>query len=70
MKKRMLSLALAATFVVGTAGIGLAASTTKCTVKSVNGNTVTMQCEDASSMHAGSKVKVKTEKQRRMIEGC
>lgn len=69
MKKRMLSLALAASFVAGTAGIGMAAYV-HCTVKEVKGDTVTMQCQDASKLKVGSKVKVKTEKKRMAIEGC
>ncbi|MEJ2034362.1 MAG: hypothetical protein P8Y63_15290 [Deltaproteobacteria bacterium] len=70
MKKRMLSLALATTFVVGTAGIGIAASYIHCTVKEVKGDTVTLTCDKADKLEAGSKVKVKAEKKKMMIEGC
>lgn len=69
MKKRMLSLALATTFVVGTAGIGIA-SYVKCQVKEVTGTTVTLTCDKADKLQAGSKVKVKAEKKKMSIEGC
>jgi len=69
MKKRMLSLALATSFVVGTAGIGFARYI-KCEVKEVKGDTVTMTCKQADKLDVGSKVKVKPEKKRMMIEGC
>ena len=70
MKKKMLSLALAMTFVAGTAGIGMAARYVKCEVKDVQGEMVTLECDKADDLDVGSKVKVKGAKKRKAIEGC
>ncbi|HIJ78444.1 MAG: hypothetical protein OEY01_04520 [Desulfobulbaceae bacterium] len=66
--KKMVTLALALAFVVSTAAVGMAASV-NCEVKSVDGNTVTMECKKADSLKAGQKVKVKASKAT-AIEGC
>lgn len=65
----MLSLALAMTFVMSTATISLAAKSVDCEVKSVDGNTVTLDCKNADSLKAGQSVKVKAAK-KKAIEGC
>lgn len=69
MRKKLASLILAMTFVATTATVGLAAYV-KCEVKSVHGNTVTLDCgSKADKFKAGDKVKVKDAK-RKAIEGC
>lgn len=69
MNKKMLALALAMAFSVSTAAVGLAASV-KCEVKSVDGDSVTLDCgKKASKLKVGSEVKVKSAK-KVAIEGC
>lgn len=70
MKKKLLSLALAMSFVASTAAVGLAARYVECEVKSIDGDKVVMECDDADELEVGSDVKVKGEKKRRAIEGC
>jgi len=70
MSKKLVSLALAAAFVISTATASLAASIT-CEVKSVSGSTVTLDCgSKAKKLSAGQKVKVKAKKAKKAIEGC
>ena len=69
MKKRIMSAIVALFFVVGIAGVGMAARV-KCTVDAVDGEKVTMTCEDADKMKAGDKVKVTTPKKGAAVEGC
>lgn len=59
---------MALAFTASAASVSVAASV-KCTVKSVDGSTVTMDCKKASKLHAGDAVKVKTAK-KKAIEGC
>jgi len=68
MKTRILTGALVLLFALGTAGMSFAAKA-KCTVESVEGDKVTMTCEDADKMKAGDKVKVNLPK-KGAIEGC
>ena len=68
MMKRVLAFAMALAFTVSAASVSMAASV-KCTVKSVSGSTVTMDCKKASKLKAGDSVKVKTQKAK-AIEGC
>jgi uncharacterized protein YecT (DUF1311 family) len=68
MKKRLAAAALAMVFALSVAGVSMAAKV-DCTVKSVEGDTVTMTCKDASKMKADEKVKVTTSKAGG-VEGC
>jgi hypothetical protein len=68
MKKRMVTAALALVFALSMAGVSMAAKV-NCTVKSVEGDTVTMTCEGADKMKADDKVKVTTAKGGG-VEGC
>jgi len=68
MSKKLLSLALAAAFMIGTASVSLA-STVKCEVKAIEGNTVTLDCKKADKLKVGEKVKVKAAKAA-AVEGC
>ena len=62
--KKAVALVLVAAFAM-TVGAAFAA-TEKCTVDTVEGDTVTMTCKD-TKLTPGTKVKVKAEKK---IEGC
>lgn len=66
MKKLVVAVMVAA-FTLSSAGLVLAA---KCTVDSVDGNKVTMTCDDASKMKAGDAVQVKTGGGKKALEGC
>ena len=66
--KKMVAFAMALVFALSTAGLGFAAKL-KCTVDAVDGEKVTMTCEDASKMAPGDKVKVSTAK-KGAVEGC
>lgn len=68
MKMKIVAGALALIFALGTAGMSFAAKA-KCTVDSVDGDKVTMTCDDADKMKAGDKVKVSLPK-KGAIEGC
>lgn len=68
MNKKIAALTMALIFALSTAGLGFAAKL-KCTVDSVEGDKVTMTCEDADKMKTGDKVKVTTSK-KGAIEGC
>lgn len=68
MKKKITCFALALVFALSTAGMGFAAKL-KCTVDGVDGDKVTMTCENADKLAPGDKVKVSTSK-KGMIEGC
>lgn len=68
--KKLLSLLLAVAFTLSTASISVAASSVNCEVKSVDGNSVILDCgKDADELTVGSDVKVKKAK-KRAIEGC
>lgn len=68
--KKVLVFALAMAFTVSAASVSMAAST-KCTVKAVDGNTVTLDCKKPS-LKAGDAVEVKAKKAKKAkaIEGC
>lgn len=68
MSKKFLAVTLAMAFMASTAVVSFAASV-ECTVKSVSGSTVTLDCKKASKLKEGSKVKVKAAK-KKAIEGC
>ncbi|BCL61824.1 hypothetical protein DGMP_25170 [Desulfomarina profundi] len=69
MNKKIVILALAVVFALSSAGLGFAAKV-KCTVDSVDGNTVTMTCKKANKLKAGDKVKVTPPKKKSAVEGC
>ena len=66
--KKVLALVMAMGLTVSTASVSMAAYV-RCTVKAVDGDTVTMDCKKADKLNVGDKVKVKAKK-RRAIEGC
>jgi hypothetical protein len=69
MSKKLFTLAIALTFMASTACVSFAASAT-CTVSSVSGSTVTLDCgSKAKKFKSGGKVKVKTAK-KKAVEGC
>jgi hypothetical protein len=68
MNKKFAALTMALIFSLSTAGLGFAAKL-KCTVDAVEGDKVTMTCEDADKLAPGDKVKVATSK-KGAIEGC
>ena len=68
--KRTLALLVTALFLTASVATGIAA-TLKCTVTSVDANTVVLDCGDkADKLNAGDEVKVKTQKKTAAIEGC
>ncbi|MBU0674974.1 MAG: hypothetical protein KJ950_10055 [Proteobacteria bacterium] len=70
MSKKLITLLLAMAFTVSLAGVGMAAKSADCTVSSVDGSTVTLDCgKDADDLKVGSKVKVKDAK-KKAVEGC
>ena len=66
--KKMVTFAMVLIFALSTASFGFAAKL-KCTVDAVDGDKVTMTCEDAGKMAPGDKVKV-TASKKGAIEGC
>jgi len=70
MSKKIVALVVAAAFTVGFAGVTLAAKKVACEVKSVEGNTVTLTCTDASSLKAGAKVEVAAPAAKKEFQGC
>lgn len=67
MSKKLMTLALAVAFLASSATVSFAGKI-KCTVDSVDGDKVTMTCDDAGSLKAGAKVEVKAK--AKAIEGC
>lgn len=65
--KKMLAAALVLMF-LGTASVGFAARV-KCEVTAIDGDTVTMTCEDADKFKEGDKLKISTPKGG-AVEGC
>lgn len=65
--KKVLVLVMAMAFTASVASVSMAA-TEKCTVKAVDGKTVTLECKGAS-LKAGDAVTVKSAK-KKAIEGC
>lgn len=68
MNKKIVAFTMALVFALSTAGLGFAAKL-KCTVDAVDGEKVTMTCEDAAKMAPGDKVKV-TPSKKGAVEGC
>ena len=68
MKKRIMAAVVALFFIAGTAGVGFAAKL-KCTVDGVEGDKVTLTCEDADKLKAGDKLRISTPK-KGGVEGC
>ncbi|MCD6387919.1 MAG: hypothetical protein J7L69_00815 [Desulfobulbaceae bacterium] len=67
--KKLTTALLAITFLISTAGMGLAASA-KCTVTAIDANNVTMDCGNkAKKLKVGDTLKVKTVK-KQAVEGC
>lgn len=69
MKKKMMTVLMAVAFALTTVGAVWAAKAVKCEVTAVDGNNVTLKCDDAKSLKKGDPVKVKSAKGRK-IEGC
>lgn len=66
--KKLVTAVMVVAFALSSAGVVFAA---KCTVDSVDGNKVTMTCDDASGMKAGDAVQVKAGKGgKKGYEGC
>ncbi len=55
---------------VASASTGVMASRINCTVKSVEGETVILTCEDADKLKAGDELRVRVPKGKKAIEGC
>ena len=67
MKKGIVAVVLSLAFAASSVAV---AATTKCTVDSVDGDTVTMTCKN-NKLKAGDAVKVKgAKKKAAAIEGC
>jgi hypothetical protein len=56
-------------FVVSVAGVSVAAKL-KCTVDGVDGDKVTLTCEDADKLKKGDKLKISPPKKGAAVEGC
>ena len=70
MKKRLISAVIAFCFVLGVAGASMAAKV-KCTVESVDGEKVILNCgKKADKFKEGDKLKVPTAKKGAAVEGC
>ncbi len=67
--KKILAAAFVLLFVVGTASASFAAKV-KCTVESVEGEKVTLTCEDADKFKSGDELKISTPKKGGAVEGC
>jgi len=68
MKKKIVAFAMAVVFALCTAGMSFAAKIT-CKIEGVDGDKVTMTCEDAGKVAPGDKVKVSLPR-KGGIEGC
>lgn len=66
--KKIFAVALVLMF-VGAASTSFAARI-ECKVESVEGDTVTMTCEDADKLSEGDELKIRTPKKGGAIEGC
>lgn len=65
--KKLIIAAMVAAFVMSSSMV--MAATVKCKVESVEGDKVTMTCQDADDLKAGDKVKVKASG-KKAYEGC
>ena len=68
MKRKLAASLVAFAFAMSVAGLGYAAKV-NCKVDAVEGEKVTMTCEDAAKLAPGDKVKVASAK-KGAIEGC
>ena len=68
MSKRILVAVMAMALTLGFCGAGFAAKL-KCEITGVEGDKVTMTCEDAGKLKAGDKIKVSPPK-KGAVEGC
>lgn len=68
MKKKLAVCAMALVFALSSATLGFAKKI-KCTVDAVDGEKVTMTCDDADKLAPGDKVKVSASK-KGAVEGC
>ena len=66
--KKLLAVAVVLMF-VSTASVGFAAKL-KCEVEGVDGDKVTLKCEDADQLKAGDKLKITPPKKGAAVEGC
>jgi hypothetical protein len=66
--KKLVTAVMVVAFALSSAGMVMAAKV-KCTVDGVDGNKVTMTCDDASSLKAGDAVQVKAGG-KKGYEGC
>ncbi len=67
--KKIVALICALFFVLSVAGVSVAAKL-KCTVDAVDGDKVTLTCEDADKLKEGDKLKISTPKGGAAVEGC
>ncbi len=66
--KKIMIVVMALAF-VASASTGVMASRVKCTVDSIEGNIVTLTCENADRLKAGDSVTLRVAK-KKAIEGC
>ena len=67
--KKIVALICALFFVLSVAGVSVAAKL-KCTVDAVEGDKVTLTCEDADKLKVADKLKINTPKSGAAVEGC
>ncbi len=67
--KKIVAVLCALFFVISVAGVSVAARL-KCTVDGVEGDKVTLTCEDADKLKEGDKLKITTPKSGAAVEGC
>ena len=67
MRQKILAIMMVG-LLVGSVGV-VSAKSIKCTVKAVDGETVTLECKGSEALVEGMKVKVKTSS-KKAIEGC
>ncbi len=67
--KKIVAVLCALFFVVSVAGVSVAAKL-KCTVDGVDGDKVTLTCEDADKLKEGDKLKISPPKKGAAVEGC
>lgn len=70
MKKKIVAVVCALFFVVGAAGVGVAATKLKCTVDSVEEDKVTMTCDKADKLKEGDQLRISPPKKKAAVEGC
>ena len=67
--KKIMAAAFVLLFVVGTATASFGAKV-KCEVSEVDGDSVTLTCEDADKFKKGDKLKITPPKKGAAVEGC